>query len=258
MTFSVYERITSISKKTINESYKIISELLIKDFQNGVFRTQKQIADDCYVSLSTITKFSKKLEVSGYRELVLRLKFEKEKTSPKPKQEESKTELALDNIDILKKIYRWIIKNQNWIDDFSNKIKIYNKITIFTSYQMIEATEFLEKILTSKNIIIKKIYAENDYLNFEKIVEKNELKLAIITGKDNNSLLNYYLKQFFSNDSSNNYLITSNENSSKLEQLKYEKKLILDFPSDNVFGYARKFLAIIILFEQIFERIKNI
>gem|GEM_PF-6688116 len=122
---------------------------------------------------------------------------------------------------------------------------------------MIEATEFLEKILTAKNIIIKKVYAENEYLNFEKIVEKNELKLAIITGKDNNSLLNFYLKQFFSNDSSNNYLITSNGNSSKLEQLKYEKKLILDFDS-NISGYARKFLAIIILFEQIFECIKNI
>ncbi|AEM68743.1 MurR/RpiR family transcriptional regulator [Mycoplasma putrefaciens] len=50
--------------------------LLVQAIENQRFPSMKETSDQCHVSESSVTLFSKKLGFSGYRELISKLKFE--------------------------------------------------------------------------------------------------------------------------------------------------------------------------------------
>lgn len=69
-----YEKLEYLSKGYVDLAYKDLAVNLLAAIRSGNFVKSKDLAKKCFLSESTVTKFSKYLGFSGYREMLFFLR----------------------------------------------------------------------------------------------------------------------------------------------------------------------------------------
>lgn len=177
-----------ISRGGNSVSYVVAAELF-KSYQQNKILTIKELSQYCFVSESSITKFSKKLGYSGYRELIVKLKIE---LSDRVPINETYSPLKLDLFDSTEKLFNETISDlsnyKNNLYEISQKLKTANKIYIFSSYIFYEQIKNLQEILITKkiNVIFTEtlMYSLSTYQN----ITKNDYAIFFIGGQDTKTI----------------------------------------------------------------------
>ncbi|AUB31312.1 hypothetical protein [Spiroplasma floricola] len=133
---SVLEKLERMTKNIENTSYKIISKEIVSKFFKGIFYNQEDLANSCYVSVSQITKFAKKIGYSGYRELLFNLKNEYSHYGW------DKKNLEISTIEKFDQLSKWIMKNEKFVKTIAKEIKNKEIINVYVSYQVRHAATF--------------------------------------------------------------------------------------------------------------------
>lgn len=254
---TIYEKIENLTRNTNNNSYRIIGLELLNDFNRPKFKTQKELSEVCFVSISTITQFAKSISLSGYRELIVRLTVEKERYVSN-QNINNDFDNNFEDLITLKKIYKWLQQNNVWINKISEQINAAQRITIFSSFQARPVTDFLAFQLQSRMIDVRVINIDIDILNSTNLVGQDDLKLAIVTGRDISSLIDVYLVNAMNVNSTNNFCITSLSQKQKVEKLKINHELVIDIQSEGKdFSYAQRYLALVSLFTTMISKIPH-
>ncbi|AHI53174.1 MurR/RpiR family transcriptional regulator [Spiroplasma culicicola] len=225
-------------------TYKVMAANLITNFQDNIFLKLKEFAQLSFVSQSTVTYFCKSLKFSGYRELIFKLKNEREHFHKNVNQV-----IKID--DFTFNIYRWLQNNINFIINICQEILKYKKIRIYSSYQSYMACLYFQEILRSKNILVEIVNCS--YIdNFEYINKKEfKINLFIICGRDCKSLKKYFLKLFEYQYQRGQFLITTLNQVKEIDSDLFNNKLILDYEKDDSLFSIRHF-AFTYLFLSIF------
>ncbi|AKX34340.1 hypothetical protein SLITO_v1c07150 [Spiroplasma litorale] len=243
----IYEILENMAKDNKNTTKQIISKKILEMFLVGSFKSQKEFSKDCFVSESTITRFSQETGCSGYRELLTKLKMEYERIIIKTKND---LEIIKNkkNIQVFDSVNTWVIKNEYFIKELINDIKINKKVRIFSSYQAIESSDFIYKIIQSKNIYCELINIHNNFMrDTSYLYEKDVVNIVILTGRDVETLINFFINRINENSFSKNYIITSIYQKNKIDLKAFKEKCILNFEGDNSQFVIRHF-ALIYLF----------
>ncbi|WP_342259216.1 hypothetical protein [Spiroplasma endosymbiont of Dioctria linearis] len=239
----LYKKIEKISKNYINDTSKIISQQILKDFWNNNFRKQKQLAKICNVSEATITNFSKAISLSGYRELIIILKME---------YKNNFIDIKTNKVNQISELF---VNFTSFTKDTDFKINLFKKIIlknnkeiiIMSSYETFFSSIFLSDLLNQKNYkaTIFDLSKSQNNLNQSHYFEYSYI--FIFTGDDAQGLYNAY--EFLKNKIDKNnifilytYLWEKNfeliDNKLFLDQKYYESNITgLNFFLINFFKY---------------------
>ncbi|WP_339021608.1 hypothetical protein [Spiroplasma endosymbiont of Atherix ibis] len=247
---SVYERVENLIKDNKNTTFKLIGKQILADWSVGIFKTQNEISESCFVSLATVTQFAKACLCEGYKELSIRLKVEYENVM----QNQAKSVIGneIEQVGMRAVICQWANENDDFLIDLANKINEKRKVWICPSYQSMYPAKFLEDVLINIGIQTK-IIDMSFNLEIGKHLEfNNELIVILLTGRDTETVviaLEYLLKG--NNDL---YIITTPSNISEFPQIRELKHMLINF-QDNNFFYKYRCYALITLFFALSEKI---
>ncbi|ATI72968.1 hypothetical protein [Mesoplasma florum] len=209
---TVLEKLSSVSNELKNSSYKFIAIKIREKLSQGNFEwTQKDLADECFVSESTITKFSKYLGFSGFREFSFLLKKEiiDYKTPSK--------DFFVNDKNFFNPIFKWIESQSEFIAKLSLNILESEDFLILSSYQLSNSTDFLSNSINSLGIKTTKI--NFPFFNgFDFIKGDKQTIIIFLTGTDNESIVSnmHILKEKLNNNYSNVFVLTSEKQKIKI------------------------------------------
>ncbi|ARU91693.1 hypothetical protein SCLARK_001130 [Spiroplasma clarkii] len=180
---SVYERVENLALDSKNTTFTTIAKQILSDFNEGIFRNQNELSDICFVSMSTVTQFSKATLCEGYKELTIRLKIEYEnRMLVKPiRDAENVDELSLQVLEI---INAWAIDAKEFILSLAKEINQKKRIWIAPSSQSLPATRNLHDILLNQGVDVKLMDSSTNLEVARHFDFKNELVLMVVTGRD--------------------------------------------------------------------------
>ncbi|WP_339033605.1 hypothetical protein [Spiroplasma endosymbiont of Cantharis rufa] len=215
MIKSIREQLIKISQSNINDSSKVISKEIIKGYDNYIFLSQKELANKCFVSESLITYFAKKMNYSGYRELISRLKLERDiynMDSPIKLEDNSIVNYRLEFEKTLSSIDAQNLEITKTI----NLLKGAKRIFILSSYDQINNAESLFNIMQiqGKNVHFSRYRKTNGY--YVNDLKEDDVAFFLVSGLDNNSLVNYYERLFEKN--CKRIVVVSNSQAYKFKQ----------------------------------------
>ncbi|AKX34005.1 transcriptional regulator [Spiroplasma litorale] len=245
---SVYERIENIVKDNKNTTFKIIGKQILSDWHLGIFKTQYEISESCFVSLATVTQFAKACLCEGYKELIIRLRVEYEQRMQTQQVGESMQDI--EKSKIINEIYSWIENNNEFIEKLVKKIKSTKKLWICPSSQAIYSCKYLEDILTNAGKDVKLVDLSVSLEMARSREFKGELILVILSGRDTETLdrtIEYLLN--FKNDL---FIITTPNNIYELSDEQQANSMVINF-KDNNFLYKYRAYALITLFLKVSE-----
>ncbi|WP_169729893.1 hypothetical protein [Mesoplasma seiffertii] len=181
----MYKKVENLSRDNRKTAFKLVAEQIVKDFSKGLFKTQEQLASECYVSKSTITQFAKNLGCTGFRELQTRLKVDYENNFV---EQDSNYSSHLTVKDYYLSFEKWISENYVFLTDLLKGIKSKEEVFLFPSFQTQYAGKFFVDVLEKHNLVANIFNLEKDFNKLKKINWENKLILIIFTGRDNASL----------------------------------------------------------------------
>ncbi|ATZ20527.1 hypothetical protein [Mesoplasma coleopterae] len=216
MSHSAWDKMEILAKEYVDSAYKVISINFLESVKKGEFKKQKQLAEECFVSESTVTKFAKHLGFSGYRELLFYFKNEIDDFYNNQNTENEGT--------IFSPILNWISMNNSNIKTICENILSAGDINILSSYQTKSSAKFLYEVLSNLNF---RPYFLNHNLNpFWKNESSKQEKLGdfsynivFFMGPDNNCLMDT-LNLLEKNMKNQKFLIFSSEKQSQKLSLK--------------------------------------
>ncbi|AKU79589.1 hypothetical protein [Spiroplasma turonicum] len=247
---SIYERIENIVKDNKNTTFKIIGKQILNDWHLGIFKSQYEISESCFVSLATVTQFAKACLCEGYKELIIRLRVEYEQRMQNFKLG-SNIDYEPDKPKIINEIYSWLEENDEFINKFTDRIKETKKLWICPSYQAMYSCRFLEDILTNSGIDVKLVDLSVSLEMARTREFKGELIIVILSGRDTETLnrtIEYLLN--FKNEL---FIITTPNNIYELPEAQQVNSMVINF-TDNNFLYKYRAYALITLFLKISEK----
>ncbi|WP_339030515.1 hypothetical protein [Spiroplasma endosymbiont of Cantharis nigra] len=223
---SIYTRIDNLGRENRNTVFRIISRKILEDFSNGVFRSQEDLAYISNCSKATITAFSKAALVSGYRELQIRLKIEYENNFTLNKSNEKLIDNKAKNDFFLNNQYleKWTVESYEQISNFF-LTNLEHKIQVFSGYQTLYSTNFLEDVLQKNNIDVWTLKLDKDIISIKNINYEKVKSIFILSGRDTNSLKGFF--EYVYNKNSNIIVIAS-LNWEKYLQSKKAKAIFFD------------------------------
>ncbi|ATZ21152.1 hypothetical protein [Mesoplasma coleopterae] len=243
---NIYEKLKIQQKNFTNTTNQIIANEILCHAMKGIYLKQKELANKAYVSESTITKFSKNLEFSGYKELIYNLKNQ---------EKISKINNVGGTETLFKEIDEWIRSKKNFINDLALSIIKEKNVYIYSSYQLRIASNFIYELLLEGDIT--PIILETQYIYMKKIKKKeNAVNIFLFAGLDTDSLvdqIDFELKGDF--DFENIYLITSRFSEEKLKKYNF-KTIKLDF-NYNSSSFLIRNIAIQMLFIEVLNVMKK-
>ncbi|ATZ21387.1 MurR/RpiR family transcriptional regulator [Mesoplasma tabanidae] len=242
---SVFEQLENVAKSVEDSLFKGIAKTLLNNFMEGEFKNQEEISKECYVSISTITKFCKKIGYSGYRELIFNLKLEYARLGW---QKASKN---ISTFDMLNSIQNWIISNDNFVEKIVKSIQHAQVINIYASYQVQHAAKYFVEILQELNKI-----AVLPRIEYRSTLQKNretDLNLIILCSRNNDELIKFFEKQI--HPSNQTFLIISEQQRHKISG-DFTDEVIIDYQDSIPRGIYRN-LALECLFMHILQVIKS-
>ncbi|AGR41040.1 MurR/RpiR family transcriptional regulator [Spiroplasma taiwanense] len=247
---SVYERVENLIKDNKNTTFKLIGKQILTDWNIGVFKTQNEISETCFVSLATVTQFAKACLCEGYKELIIRLRVEYEnvmQNSAKVNLGSSENKNQMINI-----INDWVEQNDEFISDLAAKIMKVKKLWICPSFQGMYSAKFLEDALTNLGIQAKLIDLSINLEIAKHVDFRNELIVVLLTGRDTETTIRTleYLIQF----KNEVFIITTPSNIIEWPEIQNQKHMLVNF-QDNNFFYKYRSYALITLFFSLTEKI---
>ncbi|WP_338984343.1 hypothetical protein [Spiroplasma endosymbiont of Diplazon laetatorius] len=239
---SVFEKLEIMSKDFEDTTFKLIAKKLLENIKSGKFYNQEELANQTFVSISTLTKFSKRLGFAGYREFIFTIKNEWSKYN----WEKS---VKIDTWEIFNSIQNWISENEQFINDISRAIENAQVINIYSSYQAYDCSKYLAGLLIESG---KDAFLLNNEFRFKpRETPKNGINLVVLTGRDNDKLMDNFTKSY--NEESKNFIIVTDKQSEKLN-MNFTSKMIVNFSLDNSRAETRV-LALNMLFFTIFNKL---
>ncbi|WP_339030875.1 hypothetical protein [Spiroplasma endosymbiont of Cantharis nigra] len=238
----VFEKLEIISKEFDDTTFKIIAKKILDNAERGIFCSQEELAAQTFVSISTITKFSKKMGFSGFRELNFKMKTEWKKLDYEQIERS-------DTFEIFQLIEKWISYNEDFINSICKKIKESSFINIYSSYQAFESSKYFANILIEygKNVTV----LNNEFRFKAKVNNEKGFNLLILTGRDNDTLIDNFYKAYDADYT--NFIIASEKQIDKIN-LKFTKKMIIDYSLDNSQLSSRQ-IVLHMLFFYIFKKL---
>ncbi|WP_339022363.1 hypothetical protein [Spiroplasma endosymbiont of Crioceris asparagi] len=248
---NIIEKIRLVSKSDSNETFRLIALNIYKEFANGLILAEKDLAKKSYVSEATITNFCKKINLSGYRELAILLKYELE-FAKKQITSQVKNKNTDPNI---KQIYEWIASKEEFYAKLSQAITKKFELNIICSYNSLDASKFLKNYLERINIKTKLISAQ-DYYKYHTINDCQNI-LIILSGRDNETLIDVLLNVILQKEDKNIFLISEVEHAIKLD-FKIDNQILLDYDNeDRQSSSIKKKFTLISLFYMLIVNIKK-
>ncbi|ASP28111.1 transcriptional regulator [Spiroplasma corruscae] len=247
---SIYERIENLVKDNKNTTFKIIGKQIQSDWHLGIFKTQYEISEACFVSLATVTQFAKACLCEGYKELIIRLRVEYEQRMQT--QQSTPLDYEPDKSKIINEMYLWIENNDDFINNFVSKLKTSKKLWICPSSQAMYSCKFLEDILTNAGIDVKLVDLSVSLEMARTREFKGELILVILSGRDTETLnrtIEYLLN--FKNEL---FIITTPNNIYEIAEENQVNTMLINF-TDNNFLYKYRAYALLTLFLKISEKL---
>ncbi|WP_106078773.1 hypothetical protein [Mesoplasma coleopterae] len=239
---SVIEKLEKMANNIENSSYKVISEKIIKGLINAKFYSQDDLSKECFVSISQITKFAKKIGYSGYRELVFTLKNEYQHMGMEQNAEK------INIIEKIDSIQKWILSNESFVNNLVLSIEKASFINLYVSYQVQHAANYIADIFANLNKVVR-IVSHEIRNNLIKNKE-NEVNILIICSRDNETLLQVFNKE--NNEKQKSFLVTTERQREKVKINVFDE-IIIDYKNDKSKNIFRN-IAIEILFLHIYEK----
>ncbi|AGR41150.1 MurR/RpiR family transcriptional regulator [Spiroplasma taiwanense] len=243
---SIFEKLENTSKDFKDTTFKLIANQILSCWQTGAFKNQETLSKECFVSNSIITKFSKGLGYSGYRELLFELKREYNHYSFK---NENFDEFKFENF--IYSLGEWIKENSNFIKKISKNLINVKFVKIYSSYQSRLASKYLFELLLMLGKVTVIIEQEYSLLGNPIADENSLVNILILAGRDNDTLIRKFNNDV--NKNSNCYLITTSRQVQKMEN-SFQETLLIDFEFDNSSFFYRN-IALELLFLEIFHQI---
>ncbi|AUM62721.1 hypothetical protein [Spiroplasma monobiae] len=240
---SIVEKIEKVTRGINEGTYITIAKIILSHFNNGDFKDQKTLAQESFVSISQITKFSKKIGYSGYRELMFELKKEYKH------YDWNRNIKDVNVIEKLNSITHWISQNNFFIKEIVNELKIKETINIYSSYQVKHAANYIKDLFVSLNKNVRLI--SNDYRSNLIKNDVNDLNIIIICSADNDSLLKVWNST--REEGQKSFLIASERQRFKIDE-KFEAEMILNYDFNSSKMIYRN-IILELLFLHIFEKI---
>ncbi|ASZ08796.1 hypothetical protein CK556_00240 [Mesoplasma chauliocola] len=208
-----YEKLEYLSKGYVDSAYRNLSSSLLNSIGSGKFLKSKELAEECFVSESTITKFSKFLGFSGYRELLFHLKNDHDAFFALKKNAKNKSFQDLE---------RWVETKENFIEKLSKElVKKEIVVNIFRSYQLTEVAELINMALLNLKIESRVLNHNNLFNGSKKNYNKRNINLIFFSGRDNDTLEMFVKKYEISLNKEdlkhNNFLIISERQKNKID-----------------------------------------
>ncbi|ALD66478.1 MurR/RpiR family transcriptional regulator [Spiroplasma cantharicola] len=242
---TVINKLIKLSDSVEETNFKAIAKKIIDNFAKGEFKNQEDLAKQCYVSLSTITKFSQKIGCAGYRELIFILKNEYDHYGW---TENVNKVSSLERFDSIQK---WIIENSLFIEKITQAIKEVKIINLYPSNQIRHASAYIIELFDNLNKIVRVISSE--YIKNTVKNDENELEILIICSSNNNSIIKTYEDE--TNEKNKKFLITTASQDIQLD-VDFTDKILINYQFDKSKSIYRN-IALEMLFLHIFEHIKN-
>lgn len=189
---SIVKELCKFKENRKNKTFFLISKKLLDLFNQGEFISQKQLQQICHVSGALITQFAKKLNLSGYRELVIRLKIEYGDQIKNSLQSISENDETMSDMLI---IHKFINENKKVIQDITKAILDNKKVAFVTCGQANDACRvFVDsvKIKGFLNISLINPYASGRFSIFNEPLFKYDKYFFIFTG-----VINPVEKEFY-------------------------------------------------------------
>ncbi|WP_338983258.1 hypothetical protein [Spiroplasma endosymbiont of Othius punctulatus] len=130
---TIYEMLLELRDSQKNFTFKQIATNLIEFYKHGEFENQEDFAKRNFVSISTLTKFAKSLNLSGYRELIIRLKVESEIEHNKMKSTVNPGQGIKFDVEVLQNITQWIVENSDTINKITDLLLNNKRINFYIS-----------------------------------------------------------------------------------------------------------------------------
>ncbi|QBQ07837.1 MurR/RpiR family transcriptional regulator [Spiroplasma gladiatoris] len=228
------EKLILVLKETHNQLKIVIINNLLECFDKNIFLPIQTISNNCFVSKSAISKFCNKLGFTGYRELVSRLKFERENYLN-----------ILDNKMEIKSYddtKNYFINCISFFDNYKEKLLtiaelIKNDTYIVASNQLINQAKILYFYLNKKGY--KVFFTEMLVANYNLDINlKNSTVLFLVGGMEVGGIFNVYHKIKYNN---NIIFLTSTALSTRID--KCEVKIIFDLNNSSTSYYLRSVLV---------------
>ncbi|ARU91504.1 hypothetical protein SCLARK_00893 [Spiroplasma clarkii] len=149
---NIRETLVNLAKQENTKAKNLdsfIANAILKNYNSGIFLNQVQLAEQCFLSASAITKFSKKLGFTGYREFNFNLKNEYLKYYVKDKQEINSTSKIKNFFDVF---VSEINEQLDFVNDFINMIKTEKRLLIVSSYQLQDSAKYCYEIFSELGI----------------------------------------------------------------------------------------------------------
>ncbi|ALD66473.1 MurR/RpiR family transcriptional regulator [Spiroplasma cantharicola] len=238
-------KLIKLSDSVEETNFKIIAKKIIENFAKGEFKNQEELAKECYVSLSTITKFSQKIGCTGYRELVFILKSEYDRYGW------TENVNKVSSFERFESIQKWIIENSLFIENLAKAIKDVKIINLYPSNQIRHASLYISELFANLNKVVRIIsweYRKDAVKNSE-----NELEILIVCSSNNRSLLKIF--ECETNEENKRFLITTANQDIQLD-INFTDKTLINYQLDKTKSIYRN-IALEMLFLQIFECVQN-
>lgn len=246
---SYFTIIENIAKGDNNSNYVLIAKKILECFIKGKFLQQRELANQCFLSISSITYFCKKLGVNGYRELIFLLKGELEKI------EISKQSFpTVSGVSYLDPYYKGVKeifeKNSYFIKNQINQVDKNKEINLVLSYNLSRLNDFLIPLFNEKNINITNVNLSWTFETISRKLNNYNSILFICTGRDNETLSRAY---DLVKDKSKIFVITTEAQSFKFKDV--ENKMLI--PAESAFfNSAFRHILIELIFLNIFHNVK--
>ncbi|WP_026389175.1 MurR/RpiR family transcriptional regulator [[Acholeplasma] multilocale] len=169
-----------------NKISNLIAKSLHKSYINGEFLSLKDIADECYVSQSTVTVFAKRLGCSGYRELIMRLKMESDNLHGNSFAPTDDFDLFLEFQNSTIATIKDGMANRDDIIKASMMIRNADKVMVAGSPQVGKDAQYFQELLSVKrnNIILFSRELSNYMLDKIKTIKKGDTVILIVAGQE--------------------------------------------------------------------------
>ncbi|AVN59223.1 MurR/RpiR family transcriptional regulator [Mesoplasma florum] len=181
---SVYEKLENLIRFQKSATFAIIAQKIIQHFfEDKQLLSQDELAKECFVSVSTISKFSQAIGYSGYKELYFELKREMELARF------DNNSLSIQHIDIFEAVKNYIYLSKDKINLLTKLINEHSEINIFRSAQMSIAADYFLQLLVNRKkrpVIIDQSF--QCFIDTD-LVSDNSLNIVILCGRDNFSLI---------------------------------------------------------------------
>lgn len=253
---SIIEQI-EITSKGDEGAYPLLAKELLDCFANNNFIAQQELADKCYCSIATVTNFAKSFSLLGYRELITRLKVEREKYFYiKQEDEIESTTSSKISFETALIALEFVKSKADFIQNLVETIYQSKKLIIYSSSQLLESVTYLSKALSAIDITTKIVDINLEYQNLNSIQKQADqsANLFVISGRDTGFLIDYFLINLFRGKAP--FVITTTSQINKLKDIDLSNTITFDYKNDDS-SYAKRSLVATTLFNIIIENIEK-